>query len=289
VLSRRALVSFCSAALLIFLAGSRASADSTEITNDSLWRAVADEMLDNSTSCRESGHAGQGDIVQESNRGTTIPPAGPEFLSKIPELRGISLGMQEREFQRLGRSRSFTIVVDRIAEQTNYSISTQSGENVIVMFRNGVCTGIQRLMPTAGATSQGWQNIRIPLLQDSKNISRGISPELQLRLVRVPNVHLDDIGWSIGVFRRPVGVESRNLLYRSQYFHGPYPTDVLAWSSHAKHFPDERLLPVYGFPWEVRIRILNAVTERVGEDFHFTSGELEVGWRKLPRPNPPSE
>ncbi|MGQ0835687.1 MAG: hypothetical protein ACT4O5_12365 [Gammaproteobacteria bacterium] len=115
---------------------------------------------------------------------------------------------------------------------------------------------------------------------------RDISAELQLRLTPLPHARVDHFGWTVGVFRQPVTPETRNLLYHSQYFHGPYPMDVLAWIAAAKYFPDERVLPIYGHPWEIRIRILDALTEGLGDEARIRAGELEVAWRKLARPNP---
>ncbi len=62
---------------------------------------------------------------------------------------------------------------------------------------------------------------------------------------------------------------------------GPHPSDILAWLSRDRYFPDERTLPVPGHPYEIRIRLINCQTEPVGEDIGFVSGRVEVSWRRL--------
>jgi hypothetical protein len=79
---------------------------------------------------------------------TWEPPEGLEFLRTVPELRGISLEMREQEFQELVKARPLDVRPVQSADQTSYWVSTHSGENVIVMFRNGACSGIQRMQPS---------------------------------------------------------------------------------------------------------------------------------------------
>ncbi len=128
--------------------------------------------------------------------------------------------------------------------------------------------------------------VRVSMVQDDQIVTRDISTELQLQLRPVAHARIEHFGWTVSVTERTSGLEARNLLYHSQYFHGPYPTDVLAWSTHAKLFPDKRVLPVYGHPWEIRIRLVRPVAEAAGDSYRFVSGELEVEWRRLLHPNP---
>ena len=87
---------------------------------------------------------------------TWEPPQGLEFLRGVPELRGLRLETREPEFQELVKSRGLTVRPDRRADRTSYWVSTDSGENVIVMFRNdGTCSGIQRMQPTPRGTGAG--------------------------------------------------------------------------------------------------------------------------------------
>ncbi|MGH2402982.1 MAG: hypothetical protein ACRDGN_00825 [bacterium] len=82
--------------------------------------------------------------------------------------------------------------------------------------------------------------------------------------------------------RRPAGEDSWNLLYHSRAWHGPYPTDILAWIHERQFYPDERILPVYGHPYEIRIRLVDGPTAGVGDDAEFVAGIVEVAWRRAP-------
>ncbi|HEX8725117.1 MAG TPA: hypothetical protein VF737_07020 [Gemmatimonadaceae bacterium] len=90
------------------------------------------------------------------------------------------------------------------------------------------------------------------------------------------------LGWTVSVVRRGAGTDGRNLLYHSLEWHGPYPTDLFAWSFHERYFPDERLLPVYGYPYEVRVRLVDCRTAGSGATAVFTAGTVEVAWRQAP-------
>jgi hypothetical protein len=87
-------------------------------------------------------------------------------------------------------------------------------------------------------------------------------------------------GWIVSVVRRGAGSNARNLLYHSRRWHGPYPTDLFAWSYQQRYFPDERVLPVYGYPYEVRIRLVNCQTTGSGVSAEFAAGTIEVAWRR---------
>lgn len=87
----------------------------------------------------------------EEQGGTWDPPEGLEFLRAVPELRGVHLKMLEPEFQELIKSRSLTVRHVRSENGRSYWVTTDSGENVIVMFEADKCTGIQRMRPSVPA------------------------------------------------------------------------------------------------------------------------------------------
>jgi hypothetical protein len=79
---------------------------------------------------------------------TWEPPEGLEFLRTVPELRGVDVDMPEAAFLGLIKSRPVKVKRDTFPDDVSYTVSTRSGENVIVMFREGTCSGIQRMAPT---------------------------------------------------------------------------------------------------------------------------------------------
>ncbi len=89
-------------------------------------------------------------------------------------------------------------------------------------------------------------------------------------------------GWVVSVVRRSSEPDQPNLLYHSRNWHGPYPTDVFAWSFRRRYFPNERILPVYGYPYELRVRLMGCRTSGSGDDLRFVAGTIEVAWRRAP-------
>jgi hypothetical protein len=75
---------------------------------------------------------------------------GLEFLADIPSMKDVSLKMSEAEFldilhrQKLDYTRGFA------ASQTTYDVPIKDGGTVIFMFRDGHCSGIQRISAAGG-------------------------------------------------------------------------------------------------------------------------------------------
>jgi hypothetical protein len=109
---------------------------------------------------------------------------------------------------------------------------------------------------------------------------------LVVRVSRQVDSESRHIGWRVAVMRTPIERGNLlNLLYHSRYWHGPYPTDLFAWHWGQTRFPEERILPVYGYPYKLRVRCPGCETAGQGADIRFTRGVVEVGWRRLSRPN----
>jgi hypothetical protein len=80
------------------------------------------------------------------------PPkdAAPGFLSDLPELKGVRLGMSENAFQSLLAERKLryesSITKDEVAYYVHVP-TKENGANIYFGFRGASCTGIQRLQP----------------------------------------------------------------------------------------------------------------------------------------------
>ncbi len=122
--------------------------------------------------------------------------------------------------------------------------------------------------------------IRLDVTDTVAVVERPLGSQLLLRVTREGYGRLEHFGWTVSVVRRPAREGSRNLLYHSRSWHGPYITDVFAWIHAEQFMPDERILPVYRYPYELRIRLLDARTRGTGEQTEFTGGTLEVAWRR---------
>ncbi len=119
--------------------------------------------------------------------------------------------------------------------------------------------------------------VRFDVRDTTAEFVRPLGPSLVLRVRREARA-----GWTVAVVRRSSESKARNLLVHSREWHGPYPTDVLAWSYQGRVFPDVRVLPVYGYPYEVRVRLIECRTVGSGDDTVFEAGTIEVGWRHAP-------
>jgi hypothetical protein len=125
------------------------------------------------------------------------------------------------------------------------------------------------------------RTLRFDVTDPRETISREIDSTLLLRVVRITHSRVAHFGWEVQVAERRSGSAETNVLRRGIPSDGPHPSDVLAWLSRERHFPDDRRLPVPGYPYEIRIRLIDCRTTRVGEDTGFVSGSVEITWRRL--------
>lgn len=109
-------------------------------------------------------------------------------------------------------------------------------------------------------------------------ITRKIGKDLMLRVERVDGVGQERFGWDVEVLQKPFDVNSSNLLYHSLEWHGPYPAQVYAWHVAKKYFPNERELEVRGYPYEVKIMLVNPVVTTDGSS--FVSGKIKIVWKR---------
>lgn len=127
--------------------------------------------------------------------------------------------------------------------------------------------------------------LRFPVTDSARLFEHHLDSRLVIRVYRQVNAESRHMGWWVAVMRTgDDSGDSFNLLYHSRSWHGPYPTDLFAWHWGQSRFPDERILPVYGHPYELRIRCLGCTTEGQMPDVRFTDGVVEVAWRRVPRP-----
>lgn len=109
-------------------------------------------------------------------------------------------------------------------------------------------------------------------------ITREISGNLLLRVVKEKSVGQEHYGWRVEVVRRPYRRSSRNLLYHSRRTLGAHPSQVYAWHVTTAEFPNERELDVWGSPLTVRVTLINPTTEGEGTDGRFVSGTIKIAW-----------
>ena len=133
----------------------------------------------------------------------------------------------------------------------------------------------------AGSWGNSLGTVRFEVTDARERIEREIDSRLLLRVSRVPHVRLANFGWVVKVLERPVGENAVNLLYHSLAWHGPYPTDIMAWHVGERVFPDDRFLRVQGHPYEIRITLSDIKVTGTGENREFVSGSVDVSWRRI--------
>lgn len=133
--------------------------------------------------------------------------------------------------------------------------------------------------PSAFAQATGI--LAFDLLDERQVISHPLDQELLLRAVRISHERVTHFGWDVQVVRQPATPSSRNLLRHPLADHGAGPHDVLAWLVEQRAFPNERTLPVHGFPYEIRIRLTGVRITHFGNDIGFAAGRIEIRWSRL--------
>jgi len=107
---------------------------------------------------------------------------------------------------------------------------------------------------------------------DCEVIRKAISPKLTLI------VNPDGNGWDVEVIKKSPTDPGYNLLYHSDHWHGPYPTQVYAWQVAEDYFDNSRWLCVRNYPVEVHILLLDPKVIKEGDEFVFKSGKLIIEW-----------
>lgn len=135
----------------------------------------------------------------------------------------------------------------------------------------------------ATALAADWsatRTVRFDVTDPRETITQEIDATLLLRVVRITHSRVTHFGWEVQVFERDAD-SGPNVLRRGVSPGGPHPSDVLAWLSRDRYFPDDRRLPLTGYPYELRIRLIDCRTEQIGDDIGFVSGTVDVSWRRL--------
>jgi len=115
--------------------------------------------------------------------------------------------------------------------------------------------------------------IELPLPYRGDEVRRQINENLLL----VASPYSDE-GLDIKAVKAHAGQDSFNLLYHSEEWHGPYPTQVSAWQVAEGYFPNSRWVCVWGYPIEVHITIEHPKVKKVGDEVVFQDGTLVVSW-----------
>jgi hypothetical protein len=109
-------------------------------------------------------------------------------------------------------------------------------------------------------------------------ITHDINGNILLRVIKDKS----GLGWDVQVVKKPINLNSLNLLYHSLDWHGPYPSQIYAWHVAKKYFPNERYLQIRGYPYDVIISLTNASVDGYGNNLRFVSGSVTISWKRRP-------
>ena len=139
-------------------------------------------------------------------------------------------------------------------------------------------------IPDTASFQRIWQ---FPVDDTVRLRSSSLDSSLTVELHRELDVHGTSMGWYLSVVASSGSEEHYNLLFHSLAWHGPYPTDLFAWIHRDQFFPDQRVLPVFGYPYELRLTCQKCAVAGDSTLVHFVAGTVLVEWRRLARANPP--
>lgn len=111
-----------------------------------------------------------------------------------------------------------------------------------------------------------------------------LSKDLTLRVDRSAGAGGAAIGWELSVEDKRVK-DSPNFLYECLCGHGPFPSDVMAWTVRDAKMA-ERVLHVYGYPFDLRVKFTGVKISGPGPDAVYTDGTIEIQSVALAKANP---
>jgi hypothetical protein len=108
-----------------------------------------------------------------------------------------------------------------------------------------------------------------------------IGRDVVLQVRRAVDAQGRHFGWDFSATDRRLD-NSPNFFDDCLCGHGPRPHDLHAWHFDEGYFPAERILPIFGYPFEVRVLCVDCVVAgHGGTEAQFTSGTVEIGSRRL--------
>lgn len=152
-----------------------------------------------------------------------------------------------------------------------------------------LCAAAPLLMsegPVASAATRFGPALRFPVTDGREELTYALGRDLMLKVTRGVDAQGRHFGWDLSVVDRRLR-SSPNFFYACLCGHGPLPQDLYAWHVKTGYFPNERILPVWGYPYEVRV-ICEGCTATGGEytAARFENGTVDIGWRRLTTSNP---
>ncbi len=153
------------------------------------------------------------------------------------------------------------------------------GWKFVVGFIVGVTLLFKSTVDSAASIEQN-SSVQFAVTDLRAKITESLSSHLVLQIRGSVDAQGHRYGWDIAVIDRRLG-DYPNFLYDCLCGH------VYAWHFREMLYPPKRVLPVYGYPFEIRVTCKDCrIDGDTDADAHFTAGVVEVTWRRLPKSNP---
>lgn len=130
------------------------------------------------------------------------------------------------------------------------------------------------------AQAQPNNSLTVNVTDKRKVITRSISKNLLLRVVKDSSVNHKDFGWLVEVVKKPYGEKSPNLIYMNKAGITADQSQVYAWHVADGEFPNERRIKVRGYPYEIKISLLDMEITGSGPEAGFVSGQIQISWSR---------
>jgi len=127
--------------------------------------------------------------------------------------------------------------------------------------------------------------LTFPVTDERADFVVDIGRDIIVHVRRAVGAQGHHFGWDLSANDRRI-TDSPNFFYDCLCGHGPRPHDLYAWHFVKRYYPAERILPVYGYPFEVRVRCVECQTAGDQGEERFASGTVDVGFRRLATANP---
>ena len=124
---------------------------------------------------------------------------------------------------------------------------------------------------------------------DTRDFTFDLGRDLVVKATRAVDANGQQFGWDLAVHDRRIP-KSPNFFYDCLCGHGPRPHDLYAWHFAKKNGPfdygADRKLPVWGYPYTVRVVCEKCEVEGSGHDVRFASGTVSISWKRSTESHP---
>jgi len=214
------------------------------------------------------------------------PAANAALLERFKHLPVLVIQGDSDRTVRVDGTRATVEAMKRLGMRHEY-IEVPGGDHSRIISRNEAMLGrvFTFFLGAPAAPQEPFIELaRFPATDAVGPGSFALGRDLVLTVAPAVDAQRRQFGWDLRVEDRRLA-ESPNFFYECLCGHGPRPHDYYAWHFSRGHYPAERVLPVYGYPADVRINCDSCAVAGDSVEAAFTRGTVSVAWRRLRDPH----